>query len=130
MRKLALLALAVIVLVGCGGSRTKDTNLEKELSRLTVDIPVYPNGQVTTLDRDPFRVEEEKFLLAQGVLFFEDDLPKVALWYKNELEAKDWSIKTLEDRLILSTKNGIDFQLIFNQDDGKTKVIYFMNPSR
>ena len=130
MRKLVLLALAAIVLIGCGGSRTTDKNLEKELSKLTTDIPVYPNGQVSTLDRDPFRVEEGKYLLAQGVLFFEDDLIKVASWYKSELEAKGWTIQNLEDRLILSNKNGIDFQLIFNEDDDKTKVIYFMNPSR
>lgn len=130
MRKLVLLTLAVIVLIGCGGSRTTDKNLEKELSKLTTDIPVYPNGQASTLDRDPFRVEEGKYLLAQGVLFFEDDLIKVASWYKSELEAKGWTIQNLEDRLILSNKNGIDFQLIFNEDDDKTKVIYFMNPSR
>lgn len=130
MKKILLIALTLLVLAGCGGSRTTDKNLEKELSRLTVDIPVYPNGQVSTLDRDPFRVEEGKYLLAQGVLFFEDDLTKVSTWYKNELEAKGWTIQNLEDRLILSSKNGIDFQLIFNEDDGKTKVIYFMNPSR
>lgn len=130
MKKILTVVLIALVLAGCGGSRTTDKNLEKELSRLTADIPVYPNGQVSTLDRDPFRVEEGKYLLAQGVLFFEDDLAKVSTWYKNELEAKGWTIQNLEDRLIMSSKNGIDFQLIFNEDDGKTKVIYFMNPSR
>ncbi|MBP7733590.1 MAG: hypothetical protein KA140_07530 [Caldisericia bacterium] len=130
MKKLLSIALVALVLVGCGGSRTTDKSLEKELSKLTTDIPVYPNGSVSTLDRDPFRIDEGKYLLAQGVLFFEDDLAKVASWYKNELEAKGWTIKNLEDRLILSNKNGIDFQLIFNEDDGKTKVIYFMNPTR
>lgn len=130
MRKLLSVTLVTLVLAGCGGSRTTDKNLEKELSKLTADIPVYTNGQISTLDRDPFRVEEGKYLLAQGVLFFEDELVKVASWYKNELEAKGWTIKNLEDRLILSNKNGIDFQLIFNEDDGKTKVIYFMNPAR
>lgn len=130
MRKLALVFLSFLVLAGCGAARTTDKNLEKELSRLTTDIPVYPKGSVSTLDRDPFRVEAEKYLLAQGVLFFEDELSKVASWYKAELEAKGWTIKNLEDRLIVSNKNGIDFQLIFNEDDGKTKVIYFMSPSR
>lgn len=130
MRKLALVFLTFLVLAGCGAARTTDKNLEKELSRLTTDIPVYPKGSVSTLDRDPFRVEAEKYLLAQGVLFFEDSLANVSSWYKSELEAKGWTIKNLEDRLIVSNKNGIDFQLIFNEDDGKTKVIYFMNPAR
>jgi hypothetical protein len=130
MRKLALVFLTFLVLAGCGAAKTTDKNLEKELSRLTTDIPVYPKGSVSTLDRDPFRVEAEKYLLAQGVLFFEDSLANVSSWYKTELEAKGWTIKNLEDRLIVSNKNGIDFQLIFNEDDGKTKVIYFMNPSR
>jgi hypothetical protein len=129
MKKMIILAM-IFVLAGCGVARTSDKALLAELGKLPVDVPVYPNGQIDSLDRDSFRVETGTYTLAQGVLIFDDQMPKVAGWYKTELEKQGWEIINLQDELIVSLKNGVHFQLIFKEDDGKTEVIYFMNPAK
>lgn len=120
--------MILVLLAGCGGSRTADKNLAAELKKLPADIPVYPNGQVSTVDRDPFRVETGANTLAQGVLYFEDTLKDVAIWYSKECQNQGWQMVNLQDSLILVEKNGIRLQLIFNTENEKTKVIYFMTP--
>jgi hypothetical protein len=128
MKKVLVVAL-VLMAVACG-ARTDDKSLEVVLNKLPPDVPLYPHGKVSTLDRDLFRVETGEYALVQGVLYFEDAQAKVAGWYKVELERQGWEIVNLHDSLIVSVKNGVHFQLMINQDDARTKVIYFMNPAR
>ncbi len=129
MKKLLIFAM-VLVTASCGVARISDKALEAELKKLPPDVPVYPYGQISSLDRDLFRVEVGEFTLAQGVLVFDDSQEKVASWYKAELPKQGWEIINLQDTLIVSVKNGVHFQLMINSDDNKTKVIYFMNPAK
>lgn len=128
MKKALVFAIALVLLAGCGGARTTDKNLAQELKKLPSDIPVYPNGQVSTVERDPFRVETGANTLAQGVLYFDDALSTVATWYSKECDKQGWQMINLQDSLILVEKNGIRLQFIFNTENEKTKVIYFMTP--
>lgn len=129
MKKLLIFAM-VLVTASCGVARISDKTLEAELKKLPPDVPVYPYGQISSLDRDLFRVEVGEFTLAQGVLVFDDCQEKIASWYKAELPKQGWEIINLQDTLIVSVKNGVHFQLMINSDDDKTKVIYFMNPAK
>lgn len=129
MKKMLIFAL-VLITASCGAARVADKELEAELKKLPPDVPVYPYGQVSSLDRDLFRVEAGEFTLAQGVLIFDDSQQKIAAWYQAELPKQGWEIINLQDTLIVSVKNGVHFQLMINSDDDKTKVIYFMNPAK
>lgn len=129
MKKMLIFAL-VLITASCGMARVAEKELEAELKKLPPDVPVYPYGQVSSLDRDLFRVEAGEFTLAQGVLIFDDSQQKIAAWYQAELPKQGWEIINLQDTLIVSVKNGVHFQLMINSDGDKTKVIYFMNPAR